>query len=276
MNTPLEQLQVRHADLLAAIDAEPAGEARTRLRAEIIALFRDADAELSAVTAFRESIRELIARFKEMPSAEAASVRHDHIGASTHIERGWSRLASAEWSEAEAQFRRAMSLDGTSATAPALLAWALVAQGRGDEATDICHAVMQRDRSNTLAAVALGVACLQVGDHAGALAHLNTALAGGDPRATLYGHYWMAVVLLRCDRFADAVTHAERALALGPNLGEGWAVLGEAHWHLGDPERASRAWRTGAQARHSPHAIRCTELLENLSAKGVSPRPSRP
>lgn len=275
MSDSLERLQARRAYLLSAIDAEPAGAGRARLRAEIIALFRDADTELTAITAFRESIRELIARFKELPSPEPASVRHDHIGASTHIERGWSRLASAEWSEAEDQFRRAMAADATSATAPALLAWALVGQERGDEATATCRALMQRDPSNPLAAVALGVACLQVEDLEGAAVHLNIAIAGVDPRATLYGHYWLAVVLLRRERFADAAAHAERALALGPNLGEGWAVLGEAHWHLGESSRAAQAWRTGAQTRHSPHAMRCTELLETMSATGVPPRPSR-
>ncbi|MEO5825819.1 MAG: tetratricopeptide repeat protein [Gemmatimonadales bacterium] len=272
----LQHLHARRVQLLAEIEAEPTGEERARLRAEIITLFHDASAELLEVTAFRESIRELIARFKEIPTAVASSVRHDHIGASTHIERGWSELASAEWSEAESQFRRAIAADSTSATARALLAWALVGQGRGDDATDACHIILKRDPSNPLASVALGVARLQAGDHEVALAHLSVALAGGEPRATLYGHYWTAVVLLRCERFADAVTHAERAVRLGPNLGEGWAVLGEAHWHLGDPERAGQAWRTGAKARHSPHAIRCIELLENMAATGVPPRPSRP
>ncbi len=278
MSESLEQLLTRRARLLASIDAAPAEAARAQLRAEIIALFRDAELSLTELTAFRESIRELIARFKDLPATTtgAASVRHDHIGASTHIERGWSRLASAEWSDAEALFRRAIAADATSTTAPALLAWSLVAQGKRDEAMETCRAVQQREPSNPLAAVALGVAYLQAGDHDGAVDQFHVAVVGHDPKAALYGHYWLAEESLRSGRFADAVAHAERALALGPNLAEGWAVLGEGHWHLGDPGRAGQAWRTGAQARHSPHAMRCASLLETMSPGGESPRPFRP
>lgn len=278
MSESLAQLRARRAQLLAAIDDAPGGESRSALKAEIVALFRDADAELTEITAFRESIRELIARFKDLPTPPpvTVSVRHDHIGASTHIERGWSRLASAEWDEAEAQFRLAAAADGTSATALALLAWALIAQERLDEAMAACRAVYQRDPSNPLAAVALGVVCLHSGDDDGAVAHFAAAVSGRDSRATLYAHYWLAVASFRREQFADAVAHAARALALGPNLAEGWAVLGEAHWRLGDEGRATDAWHTGARARHSPHAARCAELLATISVRGDQPRPSRP
>ncbi len=272
MSDLLERLRARRAELLGAIGAEPTGDERARLKSEIVALFREADDELTAVTEFRESIRDLIARFKELPAVERTSVRHDHIGASTHIERGWSRLACAEWTEAEEEFRRAMHADRTNTTAVALLAWALVGQRRRDDAVAACDVVVQRDRSNPLAAVALGLVHLQDGDLDRAGVHLGAALAGGDPRATLYAHYWLAVVSHRRAEFDEAAAHARRAVALGPNLGEGWVVLGEAYWSLGAVADARQAWATGAQARHSPHAARCRELMENSSPTGVPPQ----
>ena len=247
---------------------------RDDVRAAIITLFKDVDALLGELTTFKESIRQLVDGFKALPAAgAAATVRYDHIGASTSLERGWSDLAGARWASAEAHCREAMARDPGSTDAPALLGWALMHQQRSDEALQYCLHVLLREPDNGLARVALGVISLHKGITGEAMEHLSR-VAGrpGDARAILYATYWLGVAYLEREMDADAAELLRRAVTLGPNLAEGWADFGRALWFRGEHERAREAWRTGAGVGHSPFAERNSTLLAVTAAGGVPPR----
>lgn len=246
---------------------------RDAIRAAIISLFKEADGLLVDVTAFKESIRALVDGFKSLPVDAPATVRYDHIGASTSMERGWSDLAGARWVNAEGHFREAVARDPGSTDAQALLGWSLMHQQRHDEALQYCLQVLMRETEHGLARVALGVICLRKGITGEAMEHLSR-VAGrpGDARAILYANYWLGVAYIEREMDTDAVELLRRAVTLGPNLAEGWADLGRALWFRGEPDAAREAWATGAAVRHSPFSERSGTLLEVTKAGGVPPR----
>jgi Flp pilus assembly protein TadD len=267
-------LQAEYQRLAAALATAPSAEQRAIIKGDIVALFRRTEAVIAELATFKESIRELVDRFKTLPGDAAVSVRHDHIGASSYIERGWSALAAADWSGAATALREAIARDATSMTARALLAWALVRSGEADAAVALCRPILDADPGNGLARVAVGVALLQRDQFDEAAMHLGhvTASAGADPRAVLYAHYWLGVVALRREDYGTAVASLRRAVTLGPNLGEGWAELGIALWHAGATADAREAWRIGAGIRHSPQSARCRDLETSTAAGGTPPR----
>lgn len=270
----LAVLQAEFDRLKTAIAvAVPAGE-RKGMKADIVALFKRTESDIAELTAFKEQIRQLVDGFKSMPvETQPASRRHDHLGASTHIERGWSALAAGDWTAAQSQLRQAVELDGTSTTAPALLGWALMYENRNDEALQLCLQVLLREPEHGLARVAVGAICLRKGIVGEAIEHLSRAAAHStDGRATLYANFWLGVAYLERDRHGDAVEFLRRAVTQGPNLAEGWAELGRAQWLRGQQAEAKDAWAIGAGIRHSPHAARCAKLLETVAGGGVPPR----
>lgn len=267
-------LQTEFERLDAALKQGAEGADRVALKASIVALFKRTETNIAEMTAFKEQIRGLVEGFKALPQASAPpSARHDHLGASTHIERGWSAIAAGDWPAAGAQLRQAISLDGTSTTAQALLGWALMYENRNDEALQLCLQVLLKEPEHGLARVAVGAICLRKGIVGEAIEHLSRAAARStDGRAALYANYWLGIAYLERDMKSDAVEFLRRAVAQGPNLAEGWAELGRALWLRGQHAEASEAWKVGAAIRHSPHAARCSDMLELVAKGGVPPR----
>jgi tetratricopeptide (TPR) repeat protein len=270
----LTTLRAEFDRLEAALKSHVPASERNALSGAIVALFKRTEVSIADLAAFKERIRELVEAFKALPSeGSKASARHDHLGASTFIERGWSALAAGEWKAAEADLRQAVALDSTSTTAPALLGWALMHQDRLDDALQVCLTVLLREPEQGLAQVAVGAVCLRKGIIGEAIEHLSRAAArNGDARAALYANFWLGVAYLERDMQSDAVEFLRRAVTQGPNLAEGWAELGRALWLRGQHAEADEAWKVGAGIRHSPHAKRCTELLAAVAAGGAPPR----
>lgn len=261
------------------------GAERLELKQAIVDLFHQTDANLQELAAFKESIRELIAAFKDLPPESPAergasrtaaatplrSVRHDHVGASTWIERGWSALAAGEWGEAERHLEHALALDGTSAAAQAFLSWALMAQGQVDEALRLCQEVLVRVPDHQLSRVMVGAICLRKGVLGEAIEHLSrVAGEAGDHRAVLYANYWLGVAYLDRDMAVAAEEALRSAVTRGPNLAEGWLELGFALWYQDRGAEARQAWLNGAAIRHSAAGRRCQGVLEVI-AKGGRP-----
>lgn len=271
----LESLAAEHARLAAQLDGNLSLAERLALKDAIVALFRRSETAIAELDAFKESIRGLIEQFKGLPVpiGAAASVRHDHIGASTSVDRGWTALAGGEWQAAEALFLEALARDAHHADAQALLGWALMHQGRGDEALQQCLEVLVRDPEHGLARTAIGAICLQKGITGEAMEHLGRAVRlTRDPRATLYAQYWLGVAYLTRDMLTEAVEVLHRAVQLGPNLAEGWTELGRAQWRGGDRTGAITAWHTASAIRHSPFATRGDDLLARVNRGEEIPR----
>jgi tetratricopeptide (TPR) repeat protein len=273
MSDDLAGLKAEFDRLASALALPVPASERPALSAAIVALFKRTDGQIGELTQFKERIRELVDGFKALPSNGGASVRHDHLGASSHVERGWSALAAGDWAASREQFEQALSLDPANTTAQALLGWAMMYDNRHDEALQVCLQVLVREPEQGLARVAVGAICLRKGIVGEAIEHLSRAAArAGDARAALYANFWLGVAYLERDMQTDAVEFLRRAVTQGPNLAEGWSELGRALWLRGQQDGAREAWTHGAAIRHSPHASRCAELLDTVNAGGVPPR----
>ncbi|MCA0375944.1 MAG: tetratricopeptide repeat protein [Gemmatimonadetes bacterium] len=247
-------------------------EARAALKDAIVVLYREADAALREAEAMKEAVRALAQQWKTLgPDAPTPSLRVDHLGASTFIEKAWSRLSLNDPVAAEAALRDALALAPGSNEAETLLGWALMLQARYDEALGLFQAVLQRDPSHALARTNVGYVCLRKGIYGEAIEHLSSAIRSGtDRKATLYAHLYLGMVYAERDMVDDASLFFHRALELGPNLLQAWYELGRALWRAGRVEEAREAWRAGAEANKlSPWGKRCRDVLAQVEQGGA-------
>ncbi|MFL5607035.1 MAG: hypothetical protein ACJ8AD_11360, partial [Gemmatimonadaceae bacterium] len=111
------------------LDAPNATAERDALRAELIALGKGLEQDITELTAMREEAKALVEKFKGLQanaapafSAEKPLVA-DHIGASTFIEKGWSRISLGDYVGAEEALTKALNLAPNEPQAVSLLGW---------------------------------------------------------------------------------------------------------------------------------------------------------
>lgn len=296
-------LRARFAILAAELAASPTADERERLKAEIIALFKDADAAVAQYAAFKESVKGLVTQWKALdgkhdtPPAShngaraavstpistaivrdggqhAVSARVDHLGASTFIEKGWSKLSLGDPAGAEVALRKALDLSPGDADTETLLGWSLMMQQQYDAALVVFHAVLMRHPDHALARTNVGYVCLRKQLFGEAIEHLSGAIRlDSDHKATLYAHLYLGMVYHEREMYEDAELFFTRALELGPNLLQAWYELGRTRWYAGRIEDAIGAWREGAEAnKFNPWGKRCSEMLLNVLQGGSPPR----
>lgn len=287
-------LDARYAVLADALAAKPTASELESLKRDIIVLFRDADAAVGHYTAFKESVKALVSQWKQLggtpsPTAPAGattpatvplngrptvSVRVDHLGASTFVEKGWSKLSLGDPSGAEVALRRALELTPGNNEAESLLGWAQMMQQQYDSALLTFHNVLMRDPLHALARTNVGYICLRKQIYGEAIEHLSRAIrTDSDRKATLYAHLYLGMVYSEREMFDDAELFFRRALELGPNLLQAWYELGRAHWYAGRTDDAKSAWREGAEAnKFNPWGKRCAEMLAHVLQGGAPPR----
>ncbi len=257
---------------------------REQLKQEIIGLFREADAALQQAQGWKDSVKALAEQWKQLddrPAAQAPAAspalstgRVDHLGASTFIEKGWSKLSLLDAIGAEVAFRRALELAPGNTEAETLLSWALMQQERYDESMRVLQTVLQRDPHCSLAHANVGYICLRKRQYGEAIEHLSTVIrADADRRAVLYAHLYLGMAYREREMYEDAEGFFRKALALGPNLLQAWYELGRAYW-FGDRRGDARlAWKSGSEAnKFSPWGKRCAELLHLVEHGGEPPR----
>lgn len=276
----VRDLRARYEDVAARVTRAEKGagaDDRERLRDDIVTLFRDAERVMEELTALKESIRPLVDRYRAVfrrpdappPPRAAPGVRADHLGASTHTERGWSHIAAEEHDAAERELVTALSLAPGDTRAETLLGWAQARLGRLDEARATLAAILARDSQHALARVTLGYVAFRGGAHEEAIGLLAPAARapGADRTAALYANLYLGMVYSEREMFADAERFLSAALELGPNLIEGYWELGWCHFRAGRPERAAEAWRRGAtNGRHGPWGGRCQAAADAVEA----------
>jgi tetratricopeptide (TPR) repeat protein len=261
-----DEIRGRLAAAASAGDAE-----RDALKQEIIALFRTTDSALERLGELKEEIRSLVEAYKALAPARpaaGASVRIDHIGASTYVERGWSAISVGDTRRAVAALERALELSPDNPDAEVLLGWAWVLDERHDDALALFQKVLARHPDHALARAKLGYVCLQKRIFGEAIEHLSGVIrSDGDRKATLYATYYLGLVYLEREMHADARSFLHRALELGPNLIEAYWHLGRSHLLEGDETAARDAWRKGAETnRFNPWGERCAEALRRAEA----------
>jgi len=271
-------VRARYAALSARLEAATASTDKAALKADIIELFRGVEREIADLTALKEDVKKLAERWKTagggpmVPTAPQpnAPVRSDHIGASTFIEKGWSRISLGDYPAAVTALEKALELAPNDLQAVSLLGWAQMHQERYDDALMNFQRVLMKEPANALARINVGYICLKKRIFGEAIEHLSKAIRlDNDSKATLYAHYYLGLVYLEREMYEDAQTFFRKALALGPNLLEASYELGRAHWLADQREEALETWRAGAAAnKFNPWGKRCAEVLAKVEAGG--------
>jgi tetratricopeptide (TPR) repeat protein len=270
------------AELLQA----PAGRtAPEEAKRRIVALFKQVDGALAELGALKEEIRQLVARYKEVAAEQtperaggipgpAPAMHHDHLGASTYIDKGWSLMSLGDPPGAIQALNRALELAPGDPQALSLLGWAQMLDEQYDDALGTFSRVLMKEPANALARVNVGFICLKKKIFGEAIEHLSRVIRlDNDRKATLYAHYYLGLVYLEREMMADAQAFLSKAIALGPNLIEAYYDLGRAQWFAGERDAARATWTDGAAAnRFAPWAKRCQELLERTARGEEVPR----
>lgn len=281
----LAGLRERYADIDRRLGAGlPEGD-RANVKSEIIGLFKTVEQAVIDLSALKEEIRALVDKWKAQQATAAPSlapqfsgprpvVHADHIGASTFIEKGWSRLSLGDYDGAEAALQRAIELSPGDPQSQALLGWAQMLNEKYDEALMTFQKVLMREPSNALARINVGYICFKKGIFGEAIEHLSKAIRlDNDKKATLYAHFYLGLVYLEREMYEDAENFFQKTLMLGPNLVEAYYEMGRAYWFNGQKDEAIDAWRRGFAAnKFNPWGKRCAELLKTVEAGGEPAR----
>jgi tetratricopeptide (TPR) repeat protein len=282
--TPAE-FRKRYADIDRRLDAGLAEADRAAVKAEIITLFKAVEQAVADLSAVKEEIRRLVDKWKAQQAAAAPSlapqfsgekpvVHADHIGASTFIEKGWSRLSLGDYDGAEAALKKAIELSPGDPQSEALLGWARMLNEKYDEALGNFQKVLMREPSNAIARINVGFICFKKRIFGEAIEHLSKAIRlDTDKKATLYAHFYLGLVYLEREMYEDAENFFQKTLLLGPNLIEAYYEMGRAYWFNGQKDEAKETWSKGFAAnKFNPWGKRCAEVLKVVEAGGEPPR----
>ena len=266
--------------LNARLDAPGATAELDALKGDIGALFKSVEQDLAELAVLREDVLRLVEKWKAIkgaaPSAapqfsgEKPVIRADHIGASTFIEKGWSKISLGDYAGAEQALTRALELSPNDPQSESLLGWALMLQDKFDEALLNFQKVLVREPQNALARINVGYICLKKRIFGEAIEHLSRAIRlDNDKKATLYAHFYLGLVYLERDMFEDAQTFFQKTIALGPNLIEAYYELGRAYWFNGQRDEALDTWKAGFAAnKFNPWGKRCADVLQTVAEGG--------
>ena len=274
--------RARRAALAALLDEPDAAERRDVLKAEIIVLFKAVEQNIADLAALKDDIKLLVDKWKALQAPSLAPqfaaarpiVHADHIGASTFVEKGWSRLSLGDYDGAEQALHRAIELSPGDPQSEALLGWAQMLQEKYDDAQANFQRVLMREPQNALARINVGYICLKKGAFGEAIEHLSKAIRlDNDKKATLYAHFYLGLVYLEREMYEDAETFFRKTLALGPNLIEAYFELGRAQWNNDQRDVAKETWREGHAAnRFNPWGKKCAEALATVESGGEPPQ----
>jgi len=262
--------------LAARIESPNAAQERDALRGELISLGKGLEQDIAALAQLKDEAKVLIEKWKGLQASSAPAfsaerpVVADHIGASTFIEKGWSRISLGDYAGAEDSLGKALQLAPNDPQAESLLGWAQMLQEKYDDALMQFQKVLMREPGNALARINVGYICLKKGIFGEAIEHLSKAIRlDNDRKATLYAHFYLGLVYLERDMFEDAQTFFQKSLVLGPNLIEAYYELGRAFWFNGQREEAMQTWRDGFAAnKFNPWGKRCAAVLETVEKGG--------
>src|SRR5437660_4923419 len=283
VDSPVRALRAEYDAIARRLDTTAGGPEREVLKREIIAFFKQVDSLISELTQLKDDIRQLVEKYKQIAASTAEdaapeftgtrpAVHADHIGASTFIEKGWSLISLGDHAGAIQALQKALQLSPGETQAESLLGWAQMLHEDYDDALQTFQKVLMKEPANSLARINVGYICLKKRIFGEAIEHLSKAIRlDNDKKATLYAHFYLGLVYLQREMFADAQTFFQKTLKLGPNLIEAYFELGRAYWFAGDQDTAKRTWDEGFKAnKFNPWGKKCHETLD-LVAQGGEP-----
>ena len=264
--------------LEAKVDSAEAASQKDALKTEIISFFKSIEQEIADLNALKDDVKKLVDKWKALQAGQTLApefvaekpVLSDHIGASTFIEKGWSRLSLGDYEGAEHALKKAVELSPNDPQSEALLGWAMMLEEKYDDALLWFQKVLMREPQNALARINVGYICLKKGIFGEAIEHLSRAIRlDNDKKATLYAHFYLGLVYLERDMFEDAQTFFQKTIVLGPNLIEAYYELGRAFWFNGQQDEAVQTWKDGYAAnKFNPWGKRCAEALKTVEEGG--------
>ena len=280
--TTADRLRQEYNDIFARLKQVSSGADRDSVKRDIIGLFKRVDHAISGLTGLREDIRVLVDSYKEMAASHSGDqapqftgtvpIVHDHLGASTFIEKGWSLISLGDYPGAIQALTKALELSPDDVQAQSQLGWAQMLDGDYDDALATFQLVLMKEPANSLARINVGYLCLKKQLFGEAIEHLSKAIRlDNDKKATLYAHYYLGLVYFEREMYEDAQTFFEKTLVLGPNLIEAYYEMGRAQWHAEDQDAARETWAKGFKANKlSAWGKRCKEVLEMVE-RGEEP-----
>jgi tetratricopeptide (TPR) repeat protein len=281
-DTTVAPLRSRFDAISTRLKQTPTGAERDVVKRDIIALFKLVDQAITDLSALKEDIRALVDEYKELAASQsgdqapqftgAVPVVHDHLGASTYIEKGWSLISLGDYTAAIQALERALELSPDDPQAQSQLGWAQMLHGDYDDALGTFQQVLMKEPANSLARINVGYICLKKRIFGEAIEHLSKAIRlDNDKKATLYAHYYLGLVYFEREMYEDAQNFFQKTLALGPNLIEAYYELGRAQWHAEDQDAACETWAHGFKVNKlNTWGKRCKEALE-LVERGEEP-----
>jgi tetratricopeptide (TPR) repeat protein len=276
----VDELRARQRALVARLEIPTAAGELDALKSEIGSLFKSVEQELSDFTTLKDDVLRLVEKWKGLKGTQPSLapqftgdkpvVHSDHIGASTFIEKGWSKISAGDYSGAEEALNKALQLSPNNPQAESLLGWALMLEDKFDDALLNFQKVLIREPQNALARINVGYICLKKKIFGEAIEHLSRAIRlDNDKKATLYAHFYLGLVYLERDMFEDAQTFFEKTLVLGPNLIEAYYELGRTYWFNGQRDEAIDTWKAGFAAnKFNPWGKRCADVLKTVEEGG--------
>ena len=291
-NVSVSAFRERYGALEQRLSGQGAAGELDALKTDIGALFKQLEQEIGELSSLRDDVKQLVERWKSLRSQHGGSgnsgvhpaapsnapqfsgerpvVHADHLGASTFIEKGWSKLSLGDHGGAELALRKALDLSPNDPQSEALLGWALMLQAKYDDALLMFQKVLMRQPQNALARINVGYICLKKRIFGEAIEHLSRAIRlDNDKKASLYAHFYLGLVYLERDMFEDAQTFFRKTIALGPGLIEAYFELGRALWFNGQREEAMETWRSGCGAnKFNPWGKRCADVLKTVEQGG--------
>jgi len=273
MSTPfVDDLRDKFSALRERIEGQQMRDDQA-LKTALMELYRTVDGSLAELASLKDDIKQLVEEWKTRRNASPAMAPHfagprptvheDHIGASTFLEKGWSKISIGDYEGAEEALQHALELAPTNTEGQSLLGWAQMLQDKLDAALMNFQYVLGREPSNALARINVGYICLKKGIFGEAIEHLSKALRQDeDARAKLYANFYLGLVYSEREMYDDAQIFFERAIALGPNLVEAYFELGHAFWLAGQHEQGRAIWTRGATVnKFNPWSKRCAEMV---------------
>lgn len=276
----LAAYRAQFAAIDARLDAGLAAAERAQVKSEIVGLFKALEAQIADLTQLKDDVKQLVDKWKAQQAVDGVQapqfqgekpvVHADHIGASTFIEKGWSRLSLGDYEGAEKALTRAIELSPGDPQSEALLGWAQMLQEKYDDALLNFQKVLMREPANALARINVGYICLKKKIFGEAIEHLSKAIRlDNDRKATLYAHFYLGLVYLEREMYEDAQTFFQKTLNLGPNLIEAYYELGRAYWFNDEHEDARATWAKGhATNKFNPWGKKCAETLALVDGGG--------
>lgn len=282
MASAFPEITERLAQLQGALDRARTAADLDDVRREIVSLLRALDDTQAQVTESRGTLKALAERYRGLAGAgleraaglePADAPKVDTLGASTYVEKGWNYIAVGDYDQALQSLRRALELAPNDPKALVLIGWAQMRKGEYDGALLTFQQVLVREPQNALARINLGYVCLKKGIYGEAIEHLSRVLHESDDRkALLYAQYYLGLVYLERAMYRDAEAFFQRALELGPGLGEAHFDLGRARFLAGDRAGAVEAWRRGAEVNeYNDWGRRCQEAAARAEVGHARP-----